>query len=151
MFLLKAESLDVQSPSQFPIEYLDRCFAPVASFPLSERKDAEQRCVKSSEFGLMTILVEFTESLVLYCEGEQSQLEFQPIVDPQPEPEPVSQTVLMYRGQPVKEQQSVQYEIAAALKQEMRYRGVIVKQPGDASSIPAPDQNQPAKYLVAKV
>ncbi len=148
MFLLKAETLGIQTPSQFPIEYLGRYFSPVASFPLSERKDAEQRCVMSSELGLMTILVEFRYSLILYCEGVQSQL--QPIADQKPEVESAQplQPVLMYRGLPVK-QQPAQHETPPAAKREIRYRGVIVKQPENAASTA---QNQPTReYQITKV
>ncbi len=139
MFLHRAETLGIQSPSQFPIEYLGKYFSPVASFPvsdasftLSERQDAEQRCVMSSELGLMTILVEFTDCLILYCEGVQSQLELEPIADQKPEAEPAQplQPVLMYRGLPVK-QQAVQDETPPAaqpaVQREMRYRGVTIK------------------------
>lgn len=147
MFLLKAEALGIQTASQLPVHYLGRYFSPVASFPLNARKDAEQRCVKSSELGVMSLLVEFTESLVLCCEGLPTQPE------PQPEPLPVQTRTLIYRGVPIKQQTSAaEAPIVepATVRQEMRYRGVVVKrsQAEDSSELTVHSQ-PPRKELAA--
>jgi hypothetical protein len=135
------------------IEYLGRYFSPVASFPLNVRKDAEQRCVKSSEFGVMSLLVEFTDSLVLCCEGLAIQPE--PLLELQPEALPVQPRTLTYRGAPVRQQQASPSEVSIAqslaVHREIRYRGVVVKQPEIASNGSSESfaQSQPAQKELA--
>lgn len=154
MFILKAETLGLQNPSQPSITYLGKVFGQQLQYPIQDRVIAEERCRCLSKSGQLSLLVEFTDSWVLFSEGMAPQM---PVVTP-------SRTLASVAPAPLPpdtrvEKQSFSFTSVAAQQvsplqppatneqmpesepeyREIRYRGSVIRQPIAAtSSTPAP-------------
>lgn len=144
MFILKAESLGVQDPSQPSLGYLGKVFGQLQQFPNRDRTLAEERCRILSKSGQLSLLVEFTDKWVLYSEGATPQVPLSSPVQASPAvasaSTPVSfkveqrglSTATLQSPQPSSMQSPVAAEAVAEPEpeyREIRYRGSVIRQP----------------------
>ncbi len=136
MFVLKAASLGIKNSSQTSIDYLGKVFGSVQTFQLRDREIAEEQCREASKMGKLSLLVEFSDIWVLYCEGVVlnpvssqapiSSVRSNPVAAPQTPP--VKMPQVQYRGSTEsKTVDEVKDKAPEPEYHEIRYRGSVIR------------------------